>query len=549
MGENPNLQQTPAVDVLEKVVGVGGEKLEAGGINQREVVTQGLASHVFPPCPEPSPVGGQTGPFIVVEPKGNGIGLVSIKRETDAAGSAAPAERAAQRRATASGGRQEVDFAVCEDGSLVELVEDPDQPGRARLLLWRDRQAICVDEVEDRGRLLVPISGRSEILRHVRLPRGVAPYGSVRELHDEVRDLLKRCVELRPRYYDVLAGFVFATWLVDRLPVAPYVLLVGLPQSGKTTLLQTLALVCRRPLLTADASSAALYEACTGFTPTLLIDETGTHSRNAHLRHLLRMGSARNVLAMRKGKVFHAYGAKVVCFLEPADDPALISRCLVIPTVEGNRADLAKPTDPEIERLGAELQNKLLHFRLERFKSVHAPVVQGCGQLRARERDLLACLMARDPEDSSYRDFLLEFFKFSNQAHREPLPEPQGAVLAALFTLIHHRSGGSPIQITEVTRRTNQLVQRAGHSLRLKPRKVGAVLTSLGFLHRERNHMGYTLWLTPQDQQRVHKLVKNHGLDHLISREENLLGVPPVKCQTCDEMGFGPYYTIGDPVE
>ncbi|MDA2912766.1 hypothetical protein MYX77_02185, partial [Acidobacteriia bacterium AH_259_A11_L15] len=219
--------------------------------------------------------------------------------------------------------RQEIDFAVLEDGSLAELVEGPAEPGRRRLLMWKDGRATYADKVRDGARLLVPISSRSEVLRRIRLPRGVQPYPSTPELLAELDDLISRCVVLDLSFVAVLSSFVLSTWLVDRLPVAPYVSLVGMPQSGKTTLLKVLSLLCRRSLLTADISWAAFYEACTRLTPTLLIDEGGTHASNRHLRHLLRVGTTRDVVGVRKHRVVHVYGPKVVAFLEAPDDPAL----------------------------------------------------------------------------------------------------------------------------------------------------------------------------------------------------------------------------------
>ena len=441
---------------------------------------------------------------------------------------------------------REVDFAQLTDGTLVELIEHPEDADRTALVVWKDGTAKIRESVEDCRCVLVPAPRDELLLRHIKLPRGVEPYGSAPQLRSDVEALLRRCVDLSPNYCRLLAGFVLATWLIDRLSIAPYLLLVGLPQSGKTTVLQTLALLCRRPLLTADVSTAAFYEACGRYIPTWLIDETGTQANNRLLRHLLRVGSSPNVVAMRKGKVFQSFGAKVISFVEPPDDWALNTRCLIIPMRETNKADLARPTDPEIEELAGELQKKLLLFRLERYKATRPQMVPGSETLRPRERDLLSCLLAVNPEDTSYRKFLLEGFQRFNDIHREPHPELQSAVLAALFNWIHHFTcGTSSIQIVDVTRMTNQFLEQGGHSLRLKPRKVGHVLKTLGFLDRHRTNRGWELWLSPERQREMHNLVRNHGLDHLVPWIENVYGVRPVKCQICEEMGFDTGYTIG----
>ena len=82
------------------------------------------------------------------------------------------------------------------------------------------------------------------------------------------------CVDINHERRSLMAAFVMSSWFVERLTVAPYLALVGPPGSGKTTLLRVLNQVCRRPLLTADITSAAFYEVYEKLSPTLIVDET-----------------------------------------------------------------------------------------------------------------------------------------------------------------------------------------------------------------------------------------------------------------------------------
>lgn len=85
---------------------------------------------------------------------------------------------------------------------------------------------------------------------------------------------------------------------------SPYLALVGLPASGKSTVLKVLRLLCRRSLLTADISSAAFYRVCEPLTPTLLIDEAATAGNSRDLFHLLRTGTSREAVTLRKDESF-----------------------------------------------------------------------------------------------------------------------------------------------------------------------------------------------------------------------------------------------------
>ena len=88
------------------------------------------------------------------------------------------------------------------------------------------------------------------------------------ELLAGITVLILGCADVSTNDATLIAAFVMSTWFIESLPIAPYLALVGLPRSGKTTLLQVLNLLCRRPLLTADITSAAFYEVYEKLSPT-----------------------------------------------------------------------------------------------------------------------------------------------------------------------------------------------------------------------------------------------------------------------------------------
>jgi hypothetical protein len=430
---------------------------------------------------------------------------------------------------------KEIDFAESEDGTLVELVEDSKDPGRTRLAVWKDSEVQFVDRLDQDGQVFVPMSRKNEVLRHIRLPSAVLPYESVQALLRRLESLISQCVAIDKKYLPALADFVLSTWFVDRLPVAPYLSVVGLPQSGKTTLLKVLSLVCRRPLLIADVTSASFYEACTRFVPTMLIDEAGSIKSNRTLRHMLRAGTTREVLAVRRNRTFHSFGAKVISSLEPPDDAALNSRCIVIPMSESMSTALVRPDEPAVQQQAADLQAQLFRFRFENYRRVQPAAVPGDECLRPRTRDLLRALTAAHA-DVPRSQSLLKFFETGQGVQAEPLAPEHNAVLRALFSAIHIPGDITCIWISDLTQRVNIFLELAGEKLRLQPRKVGAVLTSLGFSSHARTNSGYVISLYRQDAEKLHQLAASHGIDGI---GDSFEGIPLEECSLCLAAGVG----------
>jgi hypothetical protein len=336
-------------------------------------------------------------------------------------------------------------------------------------------------------------------------------------------------------YLPILTDFVLSTWLVDRLPVAPYLSVVGLPQSGKTTLLKLLSLVSRRSLLVADISPPSLYWACARFMATILIDETGASDKSRSLRRTLRSGTTRGVLAIRSGNHLHSYGAKAVSWLEPPDDAALNSRCILISMFESKSTTLLDIDDPKIQQLADRLQTQLLRFRLDNFKKVQPVPVSGDEVLRPRTRDLLRALTAAHAHDTQRSQRILKFFKSGQALPSEPLTPEQNAVLHLLFSIVHNGGEHTSIWVSELTKKVNIYLKDMEENLRLKPRKVGAVLTSLGFSHRTRTNSGWGAHLNRQDEERIHQLAATYGIDGL---DDRFLGTSVEACRLCKAAGL-----------
>jgi len=352
-----------------------------------------------------------------------------------------------------------------------------------------------------------------EITRHVRFASRVGIYASAQDYLEAVDSFLARCLDLDQRYRFLLACFVLSTWVVDRLPVAPYVALVGLPRSGKSTALRALHLVCRRGMITSDISSAAFYRACDRLTPTICIDEAATAGQKRTLFHLLRSGTTRDAVAFRQGQSYHAYGAKVVAWTEMPDDDALNSRCIVIPMQETMRTDLLRTTDPEIVERADNLQGHLLMYRFKKYNSLKLPPIPRYERLRSRDRDLYEALALPIGEDPKACARLLECLEYQHDLNREPLPSNQMAVLESLFKQIHLQPGEGAYALRQLKNGANLNLGALGERFHWNEKAVSGVLKTFGFLNRKRTNSGWVVQIDRAARKRIHELLSLYGVD------------------------------------
>ncbi len=158
-------------------------------------------------------------------------------------------------------------------------------------------------------------------------------------------------------------------------------------------------MICRQPLLVSDISQAAAYQACSNFSPTLVIDEIDWHASRtlSTFRQLLRAGISPSSRALRVRQSSCSFGAKVLGSLEASSDSALNSRCIQLVMAESNKSGLLKPSHPSMVKYASDLRQKLLRgpFRFNSYKSIRPAVVSGAEELRPRSREIFCAAWQR----------------------------------------------------------------------------------------------------------------------------------------------------------
>jgi hypothetical protein len=132
-----------------------------------------------------------------------------------------PTLSSSSRTATSQPEPTAIDFVELKDGSLVDIVEDPQNSRQTLLAVWKAGDVSYHDQLDGDDRQLIPLPRTGKILQHVRLPRGVKPYKSTASLMYELAKLIQRCVSIKEDNLLPLVSFILATWVADRLRMAP----------------------------------------------------------------------------------------------------------------------------------------------------------------------------------------------------------------------------------------------------------------------------------------------------------------------------------------
>src|SRR5579863_2811374 len=422
----------------------------------------------------------------------------------------------------------ETDFAELRGGVLVEMIEDPANPTRSLLAVYKNGIVECVEKFRDGDRVLVPLTRTDLLLRHIRLPQGAEPYGKLLDLLGDIGAILSPCLDIGEDSLFLMIAFVLSTWFPEKLTFAPYLALVGPPSSGKTTALRILALLCRRSLSTTDISSAAFYQVCHRMSPTVVIDETRTAGNTRTLLHLLKSSNVRGFVALRKDKAQLAYGPKLLSWVELPNDPQLNSRCIIVPMQRTGRTDLRSPDDPQVIQCAAKVRGRLLQFRLEHFNNLVVPESPADLQLSSRSLDLYRALAFPVGENQGFCEKLAHLVAAQRQFLPALLSPQSAAAVRVLYHLIHIYPGSPGFPLSAVTRMMNKDLADNGEPSGLNERKVGDILTSLSFTNRTRQNTGYVLWLNGSDRVQIHELPRKYEIDRIPME-------PILSCNICNK--------------
>jgi len=384
-------------------------------------------------------------------------------------------------------------------------------------------------------------SGDDVIIHNVPLKRCPWPLSGLPEdpgdeLMEEVKAFVARHVDLPDeRLYDVVAAWVFVSWLPEAFNAVPYLWIMGPKASGKTRLLEVLQCLCYRAMLAAHISDAALFRAIEAYHPTLLLDEASevyNGDNQSNVQNLLNSGYRRGQYVVRVGglesgqpklELFDVYGPKALAGLGGFKE-TLESRSVLI-LMEKNVREVEFTVDVDVAK---KLRGRLLMWRFRRLSDLSCISGVSCITQREIPRELSFCdgrfAELYTPLILVANDGIESIVSSAKDAYESVMDEEKTSVeaqilMAILKTRPYLELGKLPTSV--VTEKFNEgLTERE----KWGNRSIGRLMKRLGFRAKSLTG-GNRGWVW--EEARIMRLVKRYGIPPVETQLTQLTQLDP----------------------
>ncbi|GMV90920.1 MAG: hypothetical protein AMXMBFR82_06980 [Candidatus Hydrogenedentota bacterium] len=413
--------------------------------------------------------------------------------------------------------------ATLADGGLLETLYDPIEK-RTSFCLAREGKWKTASEIVIDRQKFVPYSPENNLIQHgtVLFPSAVEEYGTEAELVQDIREFIRRYVDLSPLFEEVAAYYVLFTWLYDSFNELPYLRAMGDYGSGKTRFLLTVGSICYLPIFASGASTVSpLFRILDAFRGTLIIDEADLRwsDERADMVKILNNGNARGFPVLRteltptrelNPVAYSVFGPKLVATRAEFSDKALESRFLTERMgVRPLRADIPINLPKSLWQEARNLRNKLLAFRIRNHSLVRPLEGVADANLEPRLNQIFSPLLSVIQEPEA-RDKIRSLIRqYNRQVISERGMTAEAQVLEVMRALLN---ANEPLSVKVITERFANL-HEAEYQRKITPRWIGWLIRQrLGFSTNKTNG---TFVVSNLDPEVLERLEAKYGLKSL----------------------------------
>jgi len=398
------------------------------------------------------------------------------------------------------------------DGTLLDLV-CPANPEIFSLLSWRGKILQVSEETRQEGELYAPIKIDPRVSRALRFPRGVAPPEKTRDLFNATHSLFSSHLDQPDYCITQLVATVFASWLFDRLPMAPLVWIVASSGTPGFVALQLLSLVCRRPLLLVGMNRGDMRSLPLQLQPTLILDEPNLGSA---MQRILISSTHEGVNFPSSHGFLNLFGPKIVCSHDFPTDSQLQSdalRIILVPT-----ATDIKHVDAKVrEEIASEFQDRFFAYRLRNFNDLRVPDLDAGCPLTQPMRELARSLGGAIVGDEELQQRIVSTLTSQDEQFRAERSSSANAILVEALLDFCHEKGRRNVRSSELADKANALHAGRGSEQMISPESAGRKMASLGLATGRIDSAGNGLELTEPARILIHELAATYEVYSLQS--------------------------------
>lgn len=407
-----------------------------------------------------------------------------------------------------------------------------------------------LNQIELEGRTYEPLPPSYNLVEKgvILFPSEASEYENEEKLLKEIQEFIHKYLDVSEVFEQIATYYVLFTWMFDRFNEVPYLRAIGDFGSGKSRFIQSIGVLCYKPVFTGGATTPSpIFRIINEVHGTLIIDEADFKfsDMTSEIVKILNTGYQKGMPVLRsegKGtfevKAYDVFCPKIVATRETFADKALESRFLVEEMgISRLRTDIPRTLNEKFYQEALEIRNKLLMWRLKNyFEPIERreDLIEG---IHPRLNQIVMPLLSII-KDESIREHLKTFIvKYNTDLVADRGLSWESDIVFAVLKL-EHETKMNEITIKQITDEVNKEVDTFDD--RLQARKVGWYLRAKLQLKPYKTRKGFVLSFR-ENRKRLDMWKERFGITDADIRGEqvNIVNdIQEVDSSSSDEFNF-----------
>jgi len=366
-----------------------------------------------------------------------------------------------------------------------------------------------------------PLQGEEIQKRAILLPTEATEYGSDEELDEEIKNFIKKWLDVPEDILQFALWNIKRSWVYDRFHTINYLRALGDTGMGKSRFLNTLGYIHYKPIATSGATtSAPVFRIIDKWHGTLIMDEAD-FARTDEAQDIIKIinqGYEKGNFVMRCDRetkeinFFDPYSPKILATRKSFFDKAVESRCITYVMKGTLRKDVPLNLNKHFFEEAQILRNKLLMWRFKNYHKINPEkkIEFDMGDLEPRVEQVVSSFINLFGNDKKQLELFKEFMKnYQEELIDERRSSFAGSVVCGIHSLLE--KGITDISAQDIISEEN-LTDFKGNVM--KPRALTSTLKALGFEKTIKKRIGEkTKRCIPLPTFLMENLFKRYGVD------------------------------------